>query len=162
MVAQDDVITPEERRFIRRRNEDLRVLYGEARMRRTTLIRRIGYDLIGLYLLRGLSILIVHQFALSDVVPQHYPVNTLTVLSRVGFLAAFAFAYLTFIDRPRIISSISVAAMSVTGILIWLDLEWWFLTLASLDILFWIPFILRLLCFTGLVAVHVLIRQRDG
>ena len=162
MVAQDDVITPEERRFIRRRNEDLRVLYGEDRKRRTTLIRRIGYGLIGLYLLRGLSILIVHQFALNDVVPQHYPVNTLTVLSRMFFLTAFAFAYLTFIDRPRIISSISVAAMSVTGILIWLDLEWWFLPLASLDLLFWIPFILRLLCFTGLVAVHVLIRQRDG
>ena len=71
MVTQEDVITREERRYLRRRNEDLRVLYGDARKRSTTLIRRIGYGLIGLYLLRGLSILLVHQFALTDVVPLH-------------------------------------------------------------------------------------------
>ena len=162
MVTQEDVITPEERRYLRRRNEDLRVLYGDARKRSTTLIRRIGYGLIGLYLLRGLSILLVHQFALTDVVPLHYPVDTLTVLSRISFLAAFTLAYFYFIDQPKIISSISVAALSVTGLLIWLDIEWWYLTLVSLDPLFWLPFILRLLCFTGLIAVHVLLRHRDG
>ncbi|MFL2537152.1 MAG: hypothetical protein ACJ0RQ_13190 [Candidatus Azotimanducaceae bacterium] len=162
MVTQEDVITPEERRYLRRRNEDLRVLYGDARKRSTTLIRRIGYGLIGLYLLRGLSILLVHQFALTDEVPLHYPVDTLTVLSRIGFLAAFTFAYFYFIDQPRIISAISVAALSVTGLLIWLDIEWWYLTLVSLEPLFWLPFILRLLCFIGLIAVHVLLRHRDG
>ena len=48
MVTQEDVITPEERRYLRRRNEDLRVLNGDARKRSTTLIRRSGYGLSGL------------------------------------------------------------------------------------------------------------------
>ena len=164
MVAADDVITNEERRFLRRRSEDLRILRGKERDRKTEVIRRIGYILIACYFIRAFAIFLAHQYAVTELVflHLHYPVDALTVITRFGFLLSFAVAYFYFLDEPRVIASVSIAGISVNGLLILLDVEWWYQTMLDYDLLFIVAFVVRLLCLVGLIYVHLLIRQRDG
>ena len=138
MVAADDVITHEERRFLRRRSEDLRILRGKERDRKTEVIRRIGYILIACYFIRAFAIFLAHQYAVTEHIflHLHYPVDALTVITRFGFLFSFAVAYFYFLDVPRVIASVSIAGISVNGLLILLDVEWWCQTMLDYDLLF--------------------------
>lgn len=158
-----DVLSREERRFLNRRSDDLRILSGEAHAHITLKIRRILYVALSLYFIRACLIFYIVNDVVASGHAQQYLVDGGMMIVRLTVLFIFIAAYQRLLDKSRWIKSISIASIAVSCSLIWQDAEWLYLTLSSQSsLLFVYPLVLRLSCLLCLIWSHKLLIDREG
>jgi len=158
-----EVLSREERRFLNRRSDDLRILSGEARARITLKIRITLYVALSLYFIRACLILYIVNDVVASGHAQQYLVNDGMMIVRLTVLFIFIAAYQRLLDEARWIKSISIASLAISCSLIWQDSEWLYLTLPSeSSSLFFYALMLRLSSLICLFWSHKLLVDRKG
>jgi hypothetical protein len=158
-----DVLSREERRFLNRRSDDLRILSGEAHAHITLKIRRILYVALSLYFIRACLIFYIVNDVVASGYAQQYLVDGGMMIVRLTVLFIFIAAYQRLLDESRWIKSISIASIAVSCSLIWQDAEWLYLTLPSeSSSLFFYALMLRLSSLICLFWSHKLLVDRKG
>ena len=157
------MLSREERRFLNRRSDDLRILSGEAHAHITLKIRRILYVALSLYFIRACLIFYIVNDVVASGHAQQYLVNGGMMIVRLTVLFIFIAAYQRLLDKSRWIKSISIASIAVSCSLIWQDAEWLYLTLSTeSSSLFFYALMLRLSSLICLIWSHKLLVDRDG
>ncbi|MEZ7964689.1 MAG: hypothetical protein QMC05_01430 [Pseudomonadales bacterium] len=158
-----DVLSREERRFLNRRSDDLRILSGEARAQITLKIRRIFYVALSLYFIRTCLVFYIVNDIVASGHAQKYLVDGGMMIVRLTVLLIFIAAYQRLLDESRWIKSISIVAIAMSCSLIWQDSEWLYLTLSTeSSSLFFYALMLRLSSLFCLIWSHKLLVDRDG
>ena len=158
-----DVLSREERRFLYRWSDDLRILSGEAHAHITLKIRIILYVALSLYFIRACLIFYIVNDVVASGHAQQYLVDGGMMIVRLTVLFIFIAAYQRLLDESRWIKSISIASIAVSCSLIWQDAEWLYLTLSTeSSSLFFYALMLRLSSLICLIWSHKLLVDRDG
>ena len=158
-----DVLSREERRFLNRWSDDLRILSGEAHAHITLKIRIILYVALSLYFIRACLIFYIVNDVVASGHAQQYLVDGGMMIVRLTVLFIFIAAYQRLLDESRWIKSISIASIAVSCSLIWQDAEWLYLTLSTeSSSLFFYALMLRLSNLICLIWSHKLLVDRDG
>ena len=157
------MLSREERRFLNRWSDDLRILSGEAHAHITLKIRRILYVALSLYFIRACLIFYIVNDVVASSHAQQYLVDGGMMIVRLTVLFIFIAAYQRLLDESRWIKSISIASIAVSCSLIWQDAEWLYLTLSTeSSSLFFYALMLRLSSLICLIWSHKLLVDRDG
>ena len=157
------MLSREERRFLNRWSDDLRILSGEAHAHITLKIRIILYVALSLYFIRACLIFYIVNDVVASGHAQQYLVDGGMMIVRLTVLFIFIAAYQRLLDESRWIKSISIASIAVSCSLIWQDAEWLYLTLSTeSSSLFFYALMLRLSSLICLIWSHKLLVDRDG
>ena len=107
------MLSREERRFLNRWSDDLRILSGEAHAHITLKIRIILYVALSLYFIRACLIFYIVNDVVASGHAQQYLVDGGMMIVRLTVLFIFIAAYQRLLDESRWIKSISIASIAV-------------------------------------------------